>query len=209
MRYWHVNQASADGLWAVEAAARLREGAVIACPTDTLYGLAADPRLSLAIERLYRIKGRAVDQAIPLIAASLGQLETCGAVLTPAARRLADAFWPGPLTIVVAAWPGLCPEALAGGATVAVRVPDHAAAIALAAALGHPVTSTSANRSGDPPTTDPAVVAAALGGGLDGLVDAGPCPGGPPSTIVDVSSDTPRLVRTGAVAWERVLESLR
>jgi L-threonylcarbamoyladenylate synthase len=208
MRHWYVNPAGTDGQWADDAAALLREGAVIACPTDTLYGLAADPRLSPAIERLYRIKGRAVDQAIPLVASSFGQLAACGALLPPSAARLARVFWPGPLTVLVAAWPGLCPEVLAGGATVAVRVPDHAAARALAAALGHPVTSTSANRSGEPPTADPAVVAG-LGDGLDGLIDTGPCPGGPPSTIVDVSGETPRLVRAGAVAWERVLESLR
>jgi L-threonylcarbamoyladenylate synthase len=209
MQRWHVSPERTDGTWAVEAAARLREGAVIAFPTDTLYGLAADPRLPPAIRKLYRIKGRAVDQAIPLIAASLAQLHACGVVLLPPVIRLARAFWPGPLTVLVPAWPELAPGALAGGATVAVRVPGHEAARALAAALGHPLTSTSANRSGEAPTTDPAVVAAALGGGLDGLVDAGPSPGGPPSTIVDVSSETPRLVRAGAIPWERVLESLR
>ncbi len=209
MRRWHVDPADTGGPWAGEVAQRLREGAVIAVPTDTLYGLAADPRVSLAIERLYRIKGRRVDQAMPLMADSLAQLAACGAALSPTALRLADVFWPGPLTLVIPAWSGLRPEALAGGTTVAVRVPAHVIARGIAAALGHPVTSTSANRSGEAPTSDPDVVADALGGDLDGLVDAGGSPGGPPSTLVDVTGEAPRLIRAGVVPWERVLESLR
>jgi len=191
------------------AAGILRAGGVVAYPTDTLYGLAANPGNADAIAQLYRIKGRPVDLAIPLIASGIGQLEEAGGALSPVARRLAAAWWPGPLTIVVPAWPGLDPGVHGGRGTVAVRVPDHAVARMLAELCGWPITSTSANVSGTAATRDPAAVREALGASLDGLIDAGPTPGGAPSTIVDATGEAPRLIRPGAVAWERVLESLQ
>ena len=191
------------------AAGLLRAGGVVAYPTDTLYGLAANPYDAAAIAQLYRIKGRPVELAIPLIAAGVDQIESAGGVLTPLARRLAAAWWPGPLTIVLPAWPGLDPSLQAGRGTVAIRVPDHAVARMLADLCGWPITSTSANVSGAAATQDPAVVRSALGASLDGLIDAGPSPGGAPSTIVDATGEAPRLVRPGVVPWERVLESLQ
>jgi L-threonylcarbamoyladenylate synthase len=204
-----VYLAGANHAWEDRAAEALRRHGVIAYPTDTLYGLAADPRSETAIARLYRIKGRPVDRATPLIAASTDQLRECGAILTPLAERLSTMFWPGPLTLVVSAWDGLSSSALCGGSTVAVRVPGHRVARTLARVAGYPITSTSANRTTCPATSDPDVVAAELGADLDGLVDDGWCPGGPPSTIVDACGDRPCLVRAGAVPWERVLESER
>lgn len=191
------------------AADLLREGGVVAFPTDTLYGLAANPASAAAMAQLYRIKGRPVDLAVPLIAAGLDQIELAGGILGPGSRRLAAAFWPGPLTLVIPAWPGLDASVHAGRGTVAVRVPDHAVARNLAEACGWPITSTSANRSGEAASGDPADVRMALGGALDGLIDAGASPGGPPSTIVDARDDVPRLIRAGAVPWARVLECLR
>jgi L-threonylcarbamoyladenylate synthase len=194
------------GEWLALSLGTLSREGVVAYPTDTLYGLGADPRSAAAVARLYRIKGRAVDQAIPLIASDRAQLEACGAVLSPLGARLAEALWPGPLTLVIDAWPGLDAALLAGGDGVAVRVPAHDVARALARGLGHPITSTSANRSGEPATPDPDAVAAAIGPDLDGLVDAGRAPGGPASTIVDARGRAPRLLRAGVVPWERVLE---
>jgi len=191
------------------AAAILRDGGVVAYPTDTLYGLAANPASATAMAQLYRIKGRPVDLAVPLIASGVDQVESAGAVLGPASRRLAARFWPGPLTLIVPAWSGLDALVHAGLWTVAIRVPDHPVATMLARLCGWPITSTSANRSGEAATGDPGVVRAALGDELDALIDAGPSPGGAPSTIVDARSDMPRLVRAGAVPWERVLESLQ
>ncbi len=190
------------------AADILRDGGVVAYPTDTLYGLAANPASGAAIARLYRIKGRPVELAIPLIAAGLEQIESVGGVLGPATRRLAERFWPGPLTLVMPAWPGLDSRVHAGLGTVAVRVPAHDVARMLAGLCGWPITSTSANKSGEAATADPGAVRAALGDELAALVDAGPSPGGAPSTIVDVSGAAPRLIRAGAVPWARVLESL-
>jgi len=191
----------------IDAAVRmLRAGGVVAYPTDTLYGLAVDPRLDAAAGRLFDIKGRAEGQAIPLVAADLHQALAAG-VFSPRALRLARTFWPGPLTLVVRAHPGLSPYVLAGGTTIGIRVPAHPVARALAARLGGPITATSANPSGRPPAAaagalDPGVTAA-----LDAVLDAGPAPGGLPSTLVDVTSADVRLLRAGAVAWERVLRS--
>jgi L-threonylcarbamoyladenylate synthase len=193
----------------LRAAAILRDGGIVAYPTDTLYALAANPASAAAMAQLYRIKGRPVDLAIPLVASGIEQIESAGGVFSPATRRLAGAFWPGPLTLVIPAWPQLDASVHAGRGTVAIRVPDHPVARLLADVCGWPITSTSANRSGEPATREPAEVRAALAGELDGMIDAGPSPGGAPSTIVDASGGEPRLVRAGAVPWDRVLECLQ
>jgi L-threonylcarbamoyladenylate synthase len=191
---------------ALEEAIRvLRGGGVVAYPTDTLYGLAADPRSSAAVARVFALKGRAETSPLTLIAADAEQA-SAAAFFTARAAAQAHELWPGPLTVVTAARSGLAREALAGGATVGVRVPRHEIARALARAFGFCITATSANRSGEPPTADPDAVLQALPN-LDLLIDGGPAPGGPPSTIVDAGSDTLRLIREGAVPWSRVLES--
>lgn len=185
----------------------IREGLVVAYPTDTLYGLAVDPRNENAVRRLYELKGRAEESALTLIAADLAHVRAAGE-MTPQAERLAERWWPGPLTIVVRARPILARAMLAGGATVGVRVPDHVVAIALARDAGFCVTATSANRSGATAASAPAAVAAALPE-VDAILDAGPARGGAPSTIVDASTGDVTLVRQGVVPWERVLKSLQ
>jgi L-threonylcarbamoyladenylate synthase len=192
------------------AADVLRQGGVVAYPTDTLYGLAVDPRNGDAVARLYAAKGRGAQSAIPLIAASLEQAQEA-AIFGERDRRLARACWPGPLTIVLPPRVGLATAVLGGGTTIAIRVPAHALRRALAAALGFCITATSANRSGQPPAVTGVDVAAALdaGAGVDLLLDAGVVPGGLPSTLVEIGQDGPRLIRAGAVPWNRVLESLK
>lgn len=190
-----------------EAAAVLRRGGIVAFATDTLYGLAVDPYDERAVERLFDVKGRDTRAAVPLIAADLEQA-TRAARLTEADVRAAQIFWPGPLSIVAPAHPAIARGVLGGGTTVAIRVPSHAAARALASAFGSCITATSANRSGAPATALPDEVAASLTQHLDLLLDSGAAPGGPPSTIVDLQRGAPVLVREGAIAWERVLESL-
>jgi L-threonylcarbamoyladenylate synthase len=186
----------------------LRAGGVVAFPTDTFYGLAVDPRSSEAVQRLFALKRRAADQAIPLIAADRNQVTQAG-TLTETANRLAVRWWPGPLTVVIPASPELCAEVHRGTGRVAVRVPDDRIARSLARAAGHPITATSANRSGMPASMTADGVIEQLGESVDVLVDAGPSPGGLPSTIVDVTGPLPILIRAGAVPWERVLESLQ
>jgi L-threonylcarbamoyladenylate synthase len=202
-------QVSADGPEAAaiaEATAILRAGGVIACATDTTYGLAADPRSDAAVEKVFAAKGRPRDLAMPLVAADLLQACQAGA-FDERALRLARAFWPGPLSIVVPADPRVSRRVLGGRESVAVRVPAHPVARALAGAFGFPLTATSANASGAP-AAETADEVAALGLAIDALVDSGRAPGGPPSTIVAFDRGAPILVRAGAIAWDRVLRSL-
>lgn len=192
-----------------QAAQILRGGGVVAFPTDTLYGLAADPFAAAAVRRVFLLKGRQAERALPLVAADLSQVEVHLGRLPDIGARLARGFWPGPLTLLVASVPTLAAEVTGDTGRVGVRVPAHAVARALCRAAGGPLTATSANRSGEPATADPEVVARALGGALDALVDAGVTPGGPASTIVDVTGGEPRLVRAGAVPWEQLQAYLR
>ncbi len=191
-----------------QAATVLAGGGLVAYPTDTLYGLAADPRNPEAVARVYEAKGRGPFAPLPLIAASLEQVEASAGVCTATTRRLAARFWPGPLTLVVDAASGLAERVHAGGGSVAIRVPDHAVARALARTLGAPITATSANRLGCRAPSDADLVVAALGNEVDLVLDAGPTRGGPPSTIVDARGDCPRLVREGAIGFAQVLEAL-
>jgi L-threonylcarbamoyladenylate synthase len=193
--------------WIDHAADVLRRGGVVGYPTDTLYGLAVDPRQDRAVRRLFELKGREAVAAIPLIAASLDQATGVGEV-SSVDRRLAERFWPGPLTIVMPAKAGLAPSLLGRGSTIGVRVPAQQVAVSLASTLGFAITSTSANRSGQPPATTAGQVASALDDAIDLVLDDGPSPGGAPSTIVEVMQGRARLIRAGAVPWERVLESL-
>ena len=189
------------------AAAVLRRAGVVAYPTDTLYGLAADPRSAAAVDKLFNVKQRFPGHPIPLIAADLEQVDEA-AIMTPMAHRLAAAFWPGPLSVLLQAKPAVVPAVRAFDGSIAIRVPASDPARALARALGFCITSTSANLSGNPPTADPIELRRVLGDRVDDLLDGGPAPGGPPSTIVDARGDAVRLIRAGAVPWERVLESL-
>jgi L-threonylcarbamoyladenylate synthase len=186
----------------------IHAGGIVGFPTDTLYGLAVDPRSALAVGRIFLSKQRSQDRPIPLVAGSVEQVRESAGTLTPLGERLASGFWPGPLTLIIPASRSLCREVHLGAGTVAVRVPDHAVARALALAAGHALTSTSANVSGRDAPASADEVAVALGGAIDVLIDAGPASGGLPSTIVDVTGAEPVLVRAGAVPWERVLKFL-
>jgi len=192
-----------------EAAKWILRGEVVAIPTDTLYGLAVDPFQTAAVERLFDVKGRAPDQAIPLIAADEAQVAASLTPLTGVAARLAEQYWPGALTLIIAASRALSPRISAGSGTVGVRVPQHDVARAIARICGRPITATSANISGQPATADPNVVENTLGDRVELLIDTGMTAGGAPSTIVDVTTAEPRLVRAGAIAWDEIQQWLR
>jgi L-threonylcarbamoyladenylate synthase len=199
-----VDALNPDPVLLARAADVIRAGGVVAVPTDTLYGLAADPFNPKAVDRIFAAKGRADAQAVALVAADEAQVVACLGALTAIGRKLAAQFWPGPLTILMTAADALAPNVSAGTGMVGVRVPDHRVARELCRLASSPLVATSANRSGQPPTRDADQVAAALGGSIDLLVDSGPTPGGAPSTIVDTSGEAPRLVREGAIDWERI-----
>jgi len=189
------------------AAEVLRRGGVVAYPTETFNGLGGLAADGAAVERQVRVKGRPDGKPLPLLAADLGQLEQV-ADLPPLARRLAAAFWPGPLTLVVPARPGLHAAVTGGGATVGVRVTSSPVAAALARAAGGALVATSANLAGAPPAARPADLDAALLCRLDLVLDAGPAPGGLASTVVEVVGEGLRLVRAGAVSTVRLEAAL-
>jgi L-threonylcarbamoyladenylate synthase len=198
-----------DSAGRTEAILVLQAGGIAAIPTDTVYGLAAALDFAGAIERLFSVKERPADRAIAVLLADLEQAEDIG-VLSPVARRLGRAFWPGGLTLVVERRSdrNLPPELTGGRSTIGVRVPDHPAPRALAVALG-PLPTTSANVSGEPELGDARQIEARLGRRLDLILDGGPAPGGPASTVVDVTSDPPRILRTGAIPADEVELRLR
>ncbi len=192
----------------VPAISALRNGGVVAYPTETFYGLAVDPRLAFAVTKLFALKRRPADQPIPLIAAGIAQVVEQVGTMTPLATQLASRGWPGPLTLLIPASDKLTQDVHVSTGLAAVRVPSDSIARALAEQAGHAITSTSANISGEMPVADADAIDIRLCDGIDVLIDGGPTPGGLPSTIVDASGTHPRLVRGGAIPWERVLEFL-
>ena len=191
-----------------EAVEWLRGGGIVVLPTDTFYGLAVDPASAVAVRRLFDLKGRSARVALPFIAASTHQVESfCGRFEAQSAR-IAERFWPGPLSLILDAPPTIAVEVHAGRRTVAIRVPAHPVARALAEAWGGPLTSTSANRSGEPAASRVSQLGSWVHDSHVFVIDGGETPGGIASTIVDARRSPPTLVRDGAIAWERVLESL-
>ena len=189
------------------ASGALSAGDVVAIPTDTVYGLAADPTRAGATGALFALKGRPAELDLPVLVASVEQAEALAGPdgLPAPARWLADAFWPGALTVVVPRRAGLEWDLGSAGDTVGLRLPDHPIARALCERVG-PLAATSANRHGEPPCTDAASVTAVFGAHLV-VVDGGRC-AGRPSTVVTVIGSTARCLREGAVSWvdvERVL----
>jgi L-threonylcarbamoyladenylate synthase len=198
------------------AIAALAAGGIVAIPTDTVYGIAVSASSPGGVERLFEAKRRPAERAIVLLLADAEQAGTLG-VLTPAGEALANAFWPGGLTLVLSRRP-------AGGGdpgdrqsvdhdsrpaeTVGVRVPNHGAPRALAHALG-PLPTTSANRSGEPEARDAKEIEATLGEAVALILDGGPSPGGPPSTVVDVTGPAARILRVGAVPIGEIEAALR
>jgi L-threonylcarbamoyladenylate synthase len=214
-----VDASAPDPVSLEAAAAIIRSGGLVIVPTDTLYGLAADPANAEAVRRIFSVKGRSHGEPLPLIAADTAQVVQFVGPLPPAARQLANRFWPGPLTLLLPAAASIADEVTGGTGRVGVRVPDHVVAKELCRACRHPLTATSANLSGHPPSEDPNLVAQAFGGRqseIDMLIDAGKTSGGAPSTIVDVADLATeatqggvRLVRAGAISWEDIQICLR
>ena len=177
----------------------LREGGIVAFPTDTVYGLGADAFNLEAVERIYEIKSRPRHLPFPLLIADMSQVTDIAESMSGIARFLATRFWPGGLTLVLPKRDSL-PLYLARGSAVALRIPSHPICQSLIQSLGNPVIGTSANISGKPATLAADEVEQQLGNEIDFIIDGGECPGGRESTIVDTTGESPVILRHGIIS---------
>ena len=187
----------------------LRAGGVVAFPTETLYGLGADARNDAAVGKVFAAKARPADKPLIILVQDLAEAGRYGR-LDEYARRLAGAFWPGALTLIVDRRDP-CPLSTAinpTGATIALRAPGNDIAMHLLRAFSGPLTAPSANRSGAEPPKTAAAVIRGLGPAIDAVLDGGPCPGSE-SSIVDLTGGAPQLLRQGAIPRARIAEILR
>lgn len=185
----------------------LAQGELVCYPTDTVYGLGAAAENDDAVRRLFAVKGRPLDKPLPLLVpdeAAAARL----ALVTPVARTLMRRFWPGALTIVMVKAPEFRSVALARQDHIALRVPDLDVLREIIRVLGQPVTGTSANRSGARPPRSAAEAALQLGDMVALIIDAGPVPGTAESTVIDITSDPPRILRRGAISREEIAAAL-
>ncbi len=185
-----------------QAVRLLRAGGVVAFPTDTVYGLGAHGFNATGIRELYMLKRREREKAIALLIARPDDLTTVAAHVPAVAWRLAEQFWPGPLTLVVPKASAALDVLTAGGDTVAVRMPAHEAALQLILSLDAPLAATSANLSGEPDAVTARQVKTVFGDQLRVILDGGRCPGGVASTVVDVTVSPVLIRRRGPVADE-------
>ncbi len=190
----------------ITAADLLRQGKLVIFPTDTVYGIGVNPFDPAAIERLYQAKGRPSDKGIPILLAGRQALAQVTAPLPTAMQAwlepVLERFWPGALTLVLPRHSGL-PDVISSNAGIAVRIPDHPVAQAIIRAAGGAVAASSANRSGEAPAVTAAEALTSLEGWAAAVVDGGRAPGGIPSTVLDLTGPTPRLLRAGPIsdAW--------
>lgn len=194
----------------VEAiAAALLAGAVAAYPTETFYALGAAALSAKGVDRVFRLKKRDPSKPLPFIVSDMDMVRDIAAPLPPASLALAAEFWPGPLTIVLPAAAGFPERLLGPGRTLALRIPPLAWLRSLVKEMREPLTATSANLSGERELADPEDVKALFGGRVDLVIDGGPAPGGPASTIIDLAGDRPRILREGAIPGARIDALLR
>ena len=200
---------SAADPYAIQAAVHvLREGGLVCFPTDTVYGIGAAAGDDAAVRRLFAVKGRPPDKPLPLLLAESADAARV-AVVTQLGKTLASRFWPGALTIVMRKSPSYRSLALAAGDTVALRVPDHELVRRIVRDLGGPVTGTSANRAGAPAPVSAAEVAFQIGEMVELIIDGGRSRERAESTVVDITSTPPVVLREGAVSRREVEEILR
>ena len=177
----------------------LEQGGLVAMPTDTVYGLAGNAVDDEAVRQIFRVKCRSLDNPLPLLIAAEAELPKVAREIPATAAQLAERFWPGPLTIVVPKSPAISDLVTAGQSSVAVRVPDYPFIQAILASCPFPVAVTSANLSGQATLTKAEDVAAVLANSIDLLIQALPCPGAVPSTVIDLTTAPPTLLRVGSI----------
>lgn len=181
------------------AAGVLRRGGLVAFPTETVYGLGADAMNAEAVKKVFAAKGRPADNPLIVHVSTIAQFFELGSEISPVAKRLAETFWPGPLTLVVKRKSFVPDIITAGLETVAVRIPRHAVAVALAGKMQHGIVGPSANLSGKPSPTAAGHVYEDLKGRIDMILDAGPTAIGVESTVVDTTTTPPVVLRLGGL----------
>ena len=182
----------------------LRQGGLVVFPTDTVYGLGAGINMPQAVERVYRVKERPSNMALPLLLADISQISEVAESVLPIAWLLAKEFLPGALTMVLPK-SRLVPDTItAGGKTVAIRIPAHPVPVALVRGLGTPIVGTSANLSGKPSALTADEAYSQFGDKVDLVIDGGKCPGGRESTIIDVTGEVPKILREGAIPEKKL-----
>ncbi|MFZ2198014.1 MAG: L-threonylcarbamoyladenylate synthase [Thermodesulfovibrionales bacterium] len=191
-----------------KASVIIKKGGVVAYPTETFYGLGVKYDDLTALKKLYGIKYRSWNKALPLIIGEKRELDLIASGMTVSAEKLAKKFWPGPLTLLLPARPDISEFITAKTGKIAVRIPGASFALDLARSLGFPITATSANISGMPPADTTDDVIRYFGDALDLIIDCGKTPGGKPSTIVDASGQKIRFLRAGAITIEDVFNAL-
>jgi len=182
----------------------LKKGGLVAFPTDTVYGLGASAGIPRAVELIYQVKKRPQNMALPLLLADVDRLSEVAEHVPPVAWLLARKFLPGALTIVFLRSKSVPSVITGGGETVAVRIPAHPVPVALIKGVGEPIVGTSANLSGRPSALTAEEVHSQFGDKIDLVIDGGRCLGGRESTIVDVTGETPRILREGAISREEL-----
>jgi L-threonylcarbamoyladenylate synthase len=192
-----------------EVAKALLEDAVAAYPTETFYALGAAAFSRKAVEKVYRLKKREPGKPLPVVASDLDMVKEISASLPPSFRLLAWEFWPGPLTLVLPAAARLPAFLLGPGRTIAVRIPPLPWLRSLVREISQPLTATSANLSGEKELADPAEVITLFRGRVEIVVDGGLAPAGAPSTIVDLTTPEPRILREGKIPAARIRAALR
>lgn len=202
----HINPREPEPELIERAVEHLRAGRVVAYPTETFYGLAVDFHNDRAIKRLYDLKRRDPGLPIALLVADMPMLGLCVEKLPDAARGLIRTFWPGPLTICFPASPIVSRNLTTNTGKIGIRISSHPVATALVRSFGHPLTTTSANLSGYPPSLEASHVEKYFEGRLDCIVAAGACEGLKGSTVVDISDDTMAVIRDGSIPADKVIE---
>ncbi len=187
-----------------EAVETLKEGGIVAFPTDTVYGLGASSLNDAAVLKVYRAKGRPRHLALPLLLGSVLQIASVAIDVPETAWVLARRFLPGGLTLILHKSASVSSLVSGGGDKIAVRVPNHPVPIALVEGLGAPITGTSANRSGRSSPMTAGEVYRQLGRRVDLILDGGRCPGGSESTVIDLTQDPPRMLRQGVISREEI-----
>ncbi len=191
-----------------DAIAALRAGELVVFPTETFYGIAADPFSPSALEKLFALKGRDPQKPIALIAADAQMAFSIASEISTVARTLAKAFWPGPLTIVLPARAAFPAQLIGPDGGVGVRVSPHPIARALSKGLGRPITATSANRSGEEPATTIRAARASLGDKVKVFLEGGTLHASAPSTVISCGAQKSRIIRAGAISEREIAAAL-